>query len=101
MNITERQQALIDGVEFGIDHMLDIDPEDVAEYHRLTGSRCTYTDNMDHYKKYLAKYAAKHGITLWQAHQHKLCRRVAIINYDLDDNALKWFNENLQEDRNE
>lgn len=37
---TEEEQALIDGVEFGIDYGLELDPEDVAEYHRLTGSSC-------------------------------------------------------------
>lgn len=37
---TERQQALIDGVEFGIDYGLEVAPEDIEEYHRLTGSSC-------------------------------------------------------------
>lgn len=37
---TERQQSLIDGVEFGIDYGLEVDPEDIEEYHRLTGSSC-------------------------------------------------------------
>lgn len=92
---TERQQALIDGVELGIDYMLEIDPGDVAEYHRLTGSRCTYTENMENYRKYLLKYAAKHGITPWEANQHRLCRETAKDNYSMDERDLKWFDENL------
>lgn len=37
---TERQQALINGVELGIDYGLEVAPEDIEEYHRLTGSSC-------------------------------------------------------------
>lgn len=92
---TERQQALIDGVEFGLDHRLQLAPSDVAEYYRLLDSRCTYAENMENYRKYLIKYAEKHNIKIWEAHQHKLCRSVAKDNYNLDSEALKWFDENL------
>lgn len=37
---TEEEQALIDGVEFGLDYRLELAEEDVEAYHRLTGSRC-------------------------------------------------------------
>ncbi len=36
---TEEEQALIDGVEFGIDYQLEVAPEDIEEYHRLISSR--------------------------------------------------------------
>lgn len=95
MKFTERQQALIDGVEFGIDHQLELDPGDVEEYHRLTGSRYAHTENMEQYRQYLLKYAKKHGITLREANQHKLCRRTAVITYGLNKKDLDWFNESL------
>lgn len=44
---TERQQALIDGVEFGIDYGLEVAPEDIEEYHRLTGSSCNMIKEME------------------------------------------------------
>lgn len=95
VKFTERQQALIDGVELGIDHNLELNPEDVAEYHRLTGSRCEYAENMEKYRKYLLKYAKKHEITPWEANQHLLCRQVAKDTYELEEKDLKWFDENL------
>lgn len=95
MGFTERQQALIDGVEFGIDHQLELDPGDVEEYHKLTGSRCVHTENMEQYRQYLLKYAKKHGISIWEANQHKLCHEVAVITYGLDEKDLNWFDENL------
>ena len=36
---TQGQQALIDGVEHAMDWGLDLNPEDVKEYHRLTDGR--------------------------------------------------------------
>lgn len=95
VKFTERQQALIDGVELGIDHNLELNPEDVAEYHRLTGSRCEYAENMEKYRNYLLKYAKKHEITSWEANQHLLCRQVAKDTYELEEKDLKWFDENL------
>jgi len=92
---TERQQALIDGVEFGIDHNLELDPEDVAEYHRLTGSSSAYIENMGKYREYLIKYARKAGITTRKANRHLLCRRTAVICYGLSKKDLKWFDRDL------
>lgn len=94
MEISE-QQALIYGVELGIDYNLELDPEDVAEYHRLTGSRCEYAEKMEKYRKYLMKYAKKHEITPWEANQHLLCQQVAKDTYELEEKDLKWFDENL------
>ncbi len=42
-DFTEEEQALIDGVEFGIDYQLEVAPEDIEEYHRLISSRCCKT----------------------------------------------------------
>ncbi len=92
---TERQQALIDGVEFGMDHNLELDPEDVAEYHRLTGSSSAYIENMGKYRKYLIKYARKAGITPREANRHLLCRKTAVSCYGLFEKDLKWFDRDL------
>lgn len=92
---TERQQALIDGVEFGMDHNLELDPEDVAEYHRLTGSSSAYIENMGKYRKYLIKYARKAGITPREANRHLLCRETAVSCYGLYKKDLKWFDRDL------
>lgn len=40
-NYSEEEQALVDGVEFGIDNALEVAKEDIREYRRLTG-----TENM-------------------------------------------------------
>lgn len=95
--LTEGQQALIDGVEFGMDHQLDLDPEDVAEYHRLTGSRCAYTEGMEKYMDYLARYAKSRGITPQEADRHLICRGVARECYGLDERALEWVSRKLAE----
>lgn len=36
---TREEQALIDGVEFGIDYQLEVAPEDIERYRLLTGRR--------------------------------------------------------------
>lgn len=46
-HFTERQQALINVVELGIDYGLEVAPEDIEEYHRLTGSSCNMIKEME------------------------------------------------------
>lgn len=99
IKFTDRQQAFIDGVEFGIDYGLDLSPEDVAEYHKLTGSRCIFTDNVKKYEEYLEKYCKKHGITKWVAHQHLLCRSVAKGNCGLNEIDLKWLDNKFRREK--
>ena len=72
--LTERQQGLINAVEIAIDYGMDIPLEALEEYHRLTGSRCAYLDDVARYRSYLEKYARKHGITPAEANRHRLCR---------------------------
>lgn len=49
---------------------------------------------MEEYRKYLEKYARKHGLTLWQAHQHSLCRETA-REYGVTEEEILWLDENL------
>ncbi|MBP3469734.1 MAG: hypothetical protein J6K26_09500 [Lachnospiraceae bacterium] len=49
---------------------------------------------MEKYRKYLEKYAKKHGLNLWQAHQHSLCREAA-REYGVTEEEILWLDENL------
>lgn len=93
--LTDQKQALIDGVEFAIDNGLELSPKDVTEYHRITGSRCVFTDNVERYEAFLKKYCKKHGITKWEAHQHLLCRTTARETYELTEKELLWLDDIL------
>ncbi len=93
-NYTQRQQALIDGVEYALDCGLDPAPEDVEEYRRITGDGGRDDESERRYDIYLAKYARNHGITKWEAHQHSLCRETA-REYGLPEERLAWLDENL------
>lgn len=92
---TDRQQALIDGVEFALDNGLEISPGDVKEYHRLTGSRCVFTDNVERYETFLKKYCKKHGVTKKEANKHLLCRAIAQEICGLTQRELKWLDDIL------
>ena len=76
--LTKRQQGLINAVEIAIDYGMYIPLEALEEYHRLTGSRCAYLDDVARYRSYLEKYAKKHGITPAEANRHRLCRLQAL-----------------------
>lgn len=92
---SDRQQALINGVEFALDNGLEISPGDAAEYHELTGSRCIFTDNVERYETFLKKYCKKHGVTKGEAHKHLLCRAIAQEIYALTEKEMKWLDDIL------
>ena len=54
----------------------------------------TEGEGMEEYRKYLEKYAKKHGLNLWQAHQHRLCREAA-REYGVTEEEILWLDENL------
>ena len=51
-------------------------------------------EKIKEYTDYLQKYSRKHNVSVWQAHQHVLCREVA-KEYGLTKDDLRWLDENL------